>query len=75
MKIFILFCVFGKGRIVNVISVKGIIVWLIIFVYGIIKFGVENFFDCFWLEMRKFGVKVFIVEFGNFGGLIGIVKD
>lgn len=75
MKTFILFCVLGKGRIVNITSVKGIIARPTISVYGITKFGAENFSDCLRLEMRKFGVKVSIVEPGNFGGLTGIVKD
>lgn len=70
-----MFCVLGKGRIVNVTSVKGIIARPTISVYGITKFGAENFSDCLRLEMRKFGVKVSIVEPGNFGGLTGIVKD
>lgn len=65
----------SKGRIVNVTSVKGIIARPTISVYGITKFGAENFSDCLRLEMRKFGVKVSIVEPGNFGGLTGIVKD
>lgn len=59
----------------NVTSVKGIIARPTISVYGITKFGAENFSDCLRLEMRKFGVKVSIVEPGNFGGLTGIVKD
>lgn len=75
LKTFIMFCVLGKGRIVNVTSVKGIIARPTISVYGITKFGAENFSDCLRLEMRKFGVKVSIVEPGNFGGLTGIVKD
>lgn len=48
--------------------------FLRIFVYGIMKYGGENFLDCFRLEMRKFGVKVVIVELGNFGGVIGILS-
>nr|XP_022329706.1 D-beta-hydroxybutyrate dehydrogenase, mitochondrial-like isoform X2 [Crassostrea virginica] len=64
-----------KGRVVNVTSVKGILSRPTISVYGNTKFGAENFSDCLRLEMRKFGVKVSIVEPGNFGGLTGIVRD
>ena len=59
----------------NVTSVKGILSRPTISVYGNTKFGAENFSDCLRLEMRKFGVKVSIVEPGNFGGLTGIVRD
>ncbi|XP_048728279.2 D-beta-hydroxybutyrate dehydrogenase, mitochondrial-like isoform X1 [Ostrea edulis] len=65
----------SKGRIVNVTSVKGVLSRPTISVYGATKFGAENFSDCLRLEMRKFGVKVSIIEPGNFGGLTGIVKD
>ncbi|XP_061176159.1 D-beta-hydroxybutyrate dehydrogenase, mitochondrial-like [Saccostrea echinata] len=62
----------SKGRIVNNTSVKGLVSLPRISVYGITKFGCENFSDCLRLEMRKFGVKVSIVEPGNFGGVTGI---
>ncbi|XP_048728281.2 D-beta-hydroxybutyrate dehydrogenase, mitochondrial-like isoform X2 [Ostrea edulis] len=65
----------APGRIVNVTSVKGVLSRPTISVYGATKFGAENFSDCLRLEMRKFGVKVSIIEPGNFGGLTGIVKD
>lgn len=43
-------------------------------VYGITKYGGENFSDALRMEMKKFGVKVIIVEPGNFGALTSIVK-
>ncbi|XP_061177363.1 D-beta-hydroxybutyrate dehydrogenase, mitochondrial-like [Saccostrea echinata] len=64
----------SKGRIVNNTSVKGRVSLPRISVYGITKYGGENFSDCLRLEMRKFGVKVVIVEPGEFGGVTGILK-
>jgi 3-hydroxybutyrate dehydrogenase len=37
--------------------------------YGITKYGSETFSDILRLEMRKFGVKVIVVEPGNFAGI------
>lgn len=59
---------------INVISVKGRIYYFCILVYGVIKYGIEIFLDCFCVEMVRFGVKVFFVEFGNFSVCIVIVK-
>ncbi|KAJ8318725.1 hypothetical protein KUTeg_003816, partial [Tegillarca granosa] len=43
--------------------------------YNITKYGVETFSDGLRLEMLKFGVKVVVVEPGNFGGATGMLKD
>lgn len=64
----------SKGRVINNTSVKGRISLPRISVYGITKYGGENFSDCLRLEMRKFGVKVVIVEPGEFGGVTGILS-
>lgn len=64
----------SKGRVINNTSVKGRLSLPRISVYGITKYGGENFSDCLRLEMRKFGVKVVIVEPGNFGGVTGILS-
>jgi short-subunit dehydrogenase len=62
------------GRIINCTSVKGRVSLPRISVYGITKYGGENFSDCLRLEMRKFGVKVVIIEPGEFGGVTGILR-
>lgn len=64
----------SKGRVINNTSVKGRLSLPRISVYGITKYGGENFSDCLRLEMRKFGVKVVIVEPGEFGGVTGILS-
>ncbi|XP_056016340.1 D-beta-hydroxybutyrate dehydrogenase, mitochondrial-like isoform X2 [Ostrea edulis] len=64
----------GCGRVINCTSVKGRLSLPRISVYGITKYGGENFSDCLRLEMRKFGVKVVIVEPGEFGGVTGLLK-
>jgi 3-hydroxybutyrate dehydrogenase len=43
--------------------------------YGITKYGSETFSDILRLEMRKFGVKVIVVEPGNFAGITGILSQ
>ncbi|KAK3085459.1 hypothetical protein FSP39_003715, partial [Pinctada imbricata] len=63
-----------KGRVINVTSVKGRVCLPYISAYGITKYGGENFSDILRMEMKKFGVKVVIVEPGNFGRLTAIVK-
>lgn len=51
---------------VNISSMLGCMVNLVCFLYCIIKFGVEVFLDCLCYEMCFLGVKVSVVEFGNF---------
>ncbi|KAL3877401.1 hypothetical protein ACJMK2_035112 [Sinanodonta woodiana] len=65
----------SKGRVVNVTSAKGKLSLPSCSVYGISKYGGETFSDCLRLEMRKFGVKVVIIEPGNFGGATGMLSS
>ncbi|XP_069123441.1 D-beta-hydroxybutyrate dehydrogenase, mitochondrial-like [Argopecten irradians] len=65
----------SKGRIVNVTSVQGRLPMPSHSVYGITKFGGENFSDALRLEMIKFGVKVSLIEPGNFGGATGMLNE
>lgn len=63
-----------KGRIINVTSVKGRLSVPFNAAYNITKFGGETFSDILRLEMRKFGVKVIIVEPSHFAGITGILN-
>ncbi|XP_013383713.1 D-beta-hydroxybutyrate dehydrogenase, mitochondrial-like isoform X1 [Lingula anatina] len=63
----------SKGRIVNVTSVKGLVVYPLESVYSCSKFAAECFSDCLRREMTSFGVDVVIVEPGHFGGATAIV--
>ncbi|XP_033735353.1 D-beta-hydroxybutyrate dehydrogenase, mitochondrial-like [Pecten maximus] len=65
----------SKGRVVNVTSVQGRLPMPSHSVYGITKFGGENFSDALRLEMIKFDVKVALIEPGNFGGATGMLND
>ncbi|XP_021365329.1 D-beta-hydroxybutyrate dehydrogenase, mitochondrial-like isoform X1 [Mizuhopecten yessoensis] len=65
----------SQGRVVNVTSVQGRLPMPSHSVYGITKFGGENFSDALRLEMIKFGVKVSLIEPGNFGGTTGMLND
>ncbi|KAL4234280.1 (2R 3R)-2 [Mactra antiquata] len=56
----------NKGRVVIVSSVKGRYSWPNNSAYHITKHGLETVGDCLRLEMLKFGVKVSLVEPGNF---------
>ncbi|XP_004373761.1 D-beta-hydroxybutyrate dehydrogenase, mitochondrial isoform X1 [Trichechus manatus latirostris] len=56
----------AKGRVVNISSVLGRMASLARSPYCITKFGVEAFSDCLRYEMRPLGVKVSVVEPGNF---------
>lgn len=65
----------AKGRIVNCTSVKGRLSLPTNTAYNITKYGVETFSDGLRLEMLKFGVKVIVVEPGNFGGATGMLNE
>jgi short-subunit dehydrogenase len=62
------------GRVINVSSAKGRAPVPSCSVYGLTKYAVENFSDILRLEMLKFGVKVVIIEPGNFGGVTGMLS-
>lgn len=57
------------------ISVRGRCVFFVVLAYLMVKYVGEVFFDGLRLEMRKFGVKVVVVESGNFGGVIGMLNE
>lgn len=65
---------FFTGRVINVTSVKGRIYYPCISAYGVTKHGIETFSDCLRVEMARFGVKVSLVEPGNFSACTAIVK-
>ncbi|XP_053566171.1 D-beta-hydroxybutyrate dehydrogenase, mitochondrial [Bombina bombina] len=56
----------AKGRVVNISSMLGRMANPARSPYCITKFGVEAFSDCLRYEMHPFGVKVSVVEPGNF---------
>ncbi|KAB1283899.1 D-beta-hydroxybutyrate dehydrogenase; mitochondrial [Camelus dromedarius] len=56
----------AKGRVVNISSVMGRMANTARSPYCITKFGVEAFSDCLRYEMHPLGVKVSVVEPGNF---------
>ena len=43
-------------------------------VYGSCKYAIEAFSDMVRLEMARFGVKVVVVEPGDFGGTTGMLS-
>ena len=63
-----------SGRIVNVTSTRGLMPNPSTTCYGMTKYAVETFSDILRLEMRKFNVKVVIVEPGNFGGATNMLS-
>ncbi|ESO99547.1 hypothetical protein LOTGIDRAFT_65444, partial [Lottia gigantea] len=63
-----------SGRIVNVTSVKARISLPCNSVYGITKYGGDAFSNALRQEMKKFGIKVVIIEPGNFGGATGCLN-
>ncbi|XP_057593864.1 D-beta-hydroxybutyrate dehydrogenase, mitochondrial [Hippopotamus amphibius kiboko] len=56
----------AKGRVVNISSMLGRMASVARSPYCITKFGVEAFSDCLRHEMHPLGVKVSVVEPGNF---------
>lgn len=56
----------AKGRVVNISSIMGRLANVSRSPYCITKFGVEAFSDCLRYEMHPLGVKVSVVEPGNF---------
>ncbi|XP_022308697.1 D-beta-hydroxybutyrate dehydrogenase, mitochondrial-like [Crassostrea virginica] len=64
----------SKGRVIIVTSVKGRIYYPCISAYGVTKHGLETFSDCLRVEMERFGVKVSLIEPGNFSTCTDIVK-
>ncbi len=60
----------SKGRISTISSISGANVSRFLGAYGMSKFAVEAFTDALYLEMEKFGVKVSVVEPGNYNSRI-----
>ncbi|KAK7086742.1 (2R,3R)-2,3-butanediol dehydrogenase [Halocaridina rubra] len=56
----------AKGRIVNVTSVQGRMSSPLVSAYDLTKYAIEGFSDCLRHELRQFGVKVSVIEPGNF---------
>lgn len=67
--------IFVAGRILNTTSVKGRLCLPKNAAYVITKFGGEAFSDVLRLEMLKFGVRVIVIEPGNFGGATGMLNE
>nr|XP_046226851.1 D-beta-hydroxybutyrate dehydrogenase, mitochondrial [Scatophagus argus] len=63
----------AKGRVVNLSSMYGSMGNVMRSPYCISKYGVEAFSDCLRYEMKAWGVKVSIVEPGNFIVATGIL--
>ncbi|XP_068438255.1 D-beta-hydroxybutyrate dehydrogenase, mitochondrial [Clinocottus analis] len=56
----------SKGRVVNLASISGRMGTALQSPYCVSKYGVEAFSDCLRYEMKTWGVKVSIIEPGNF---------
>ena len=63
------------GRFVNITSVKGRLAVSLDSAYGMIKYAGEAFSDILRREMGRFGVKVAIIEPGDYGGLTGMGSE
>ncbi|KAJ3584131.1 hypothetical protein NHX12_014627 [Muraenolepis orangiensis] len=65
----------SKGRMVYVSSILAFINCLNMGAYSVSKRGLEAFADCLRVETASFGVKVSIIQPGNFGHATDIVKE
>lgn len=61
----------AKGRVVNISSLNGIVAQPMIGAYSMSKHGVEAYGDALAGELGRFGVKVSLIEPGNYGTEIG----
>jgi NAD(P)-dependent dehydrogenase (short-subunit alcohol dehydrogenase family) len=61
----------SRGRVVNISSLNGIVASPMIGAYSISKHGVEAFGDGLAAELARFGVRVSLIEPGNYGTEIG----
>uniref|UniRef100_A0A3B3CFV4 Zgc:113142 n=1 Tax=Oryzias melastigma TaxID=30732 RepID=A0A3B3CFV4_ORYME len=64
----------AKGRMVFVSSIFAFFHCLNMAAYSVSKRGLEAFADCLRVEMASFGVKVSIIQPGNFSGATNILK-
>ncbi|XP_075936379.1 D-beta-hydroxybutyrate dehydrogenase, mitochondrial [Anarhichas minor] len=63
----------AKGRVVNLSSMNGRMGGALQSAYSVSKYGVEAFSDCLRYEMKTRGVKVSIIEPGNFSAATSIM--
>ncbi|XP_058488901.1 D-beta-hydroxybutyrate dehydrogenase, mitochondrial [Solea solea] len=63
----------AKGRVVNMVSLYGRMGNVMRSAYCVSKYGLEAFSDCLRYEMKTWGVKVSIIEPGNFIMATGIM--
>jgi len=61
----------SKGRVVSISSLNGIVASPMIGAYSISKHGIEAYGDGLAAELARFGVRVSLVEPGNYGTEIG----
>lgn len=61
----------SKGRVVNISSLNGIVASPMIGPYSMTKHGIEAYGDGLSQELGRFGVKVALIEPGNYGTDIG----
>ncbi|KAK1170222.1 hypothetical protein AOXY_G7024 [Acipenser oxyrinchus oxyrinchus] len=65
----------SKGRMVFVSSILAFIYVPNLSVYSVTKRAVEAFADCLRVELAIFGVKVCIIEPGNFGSVTKVLRE
>ncbi|CAL1597048.1 unnamed protein product [Knipowitschia caucasica] len=63
----------AKGRVVNIASLYGRMGNIMRSSYCVSKYGVEAFSDCLRYEMKTWGVKVSVIEPGNFIQATGVL--
>ncbi|GAB4142510.1 MAG: oxidoreductase [Patescibacteria group bacterium] len=56
----------SKGKIINISSIAGIVTTKNYGIYSSSKFAIEGYSESLRLEMKKYGIKVFLVEPGSF---------
>ena len=61
----------SKGRVVNISSLNGFVASPMIGAYSMSKHGIEAFSDALAAELSPFGVRVSLIEPGNYGTSIG----
>jgi len=61
----------SKGRVVNISSLNGIVASPMIGAYSMSKHAVEAYGDALSAELSRFGVRVSLIEPGNYGTEIG----
>lgn len=61
----------SRGRVVNISSLNGIVASSMIGAYSMSKHAIEAFGDGLSSELQRFGVRVSLIEPGNYGSEIG----